>query len=142
MDDNFKNRVQKIFGSLQSSQSTSPQQLQRPPLWSLTDDEVEKREWRRESAADREETLCSSSFDEFLKEERKYRSGRLLRKESDDDLDNDDDDDGDSSQSHGGRTDGDGDDWEIRSCIGMDSTLDYEVSYNFSFLLFEILYFF
>ncbi|KAK6241785.1 hypothetical protein QQP08_008419 [Theobroma cacao] len=127
MDDSFNTRVDKIFGSLQSSQS-SPLQQQRPPLWSVTDDEVERREWRRDSAADREEVLCSSSFREFLQEERRYRSGRLSRKELEDDLDNDDDDedDGDSSQSRSRRIDGGGDEWEIRSFIGMDSTLDNE----------------
>ncbi|KAL4282188.1 hypothetical protein GQ457_03G006880 [Hibiscus cannabinus] len=126
MDDGFKLRVQRIFGSLQSSESSS-QPKQRPALWSLSDDEVERREWRREPAADREDTLCSSSFDEFLKEERKYRSGR--RKELEDDLDNDEDDDEDgrgSSQSRSRKIDDYGDESEIRSYIGMDSTLDYE----------------
>ncbi|XP_021285821.1 uncharacterized protein LOC110417678 [Herrania umbratica] len=127
MDDSFNTRVEKIFGSLQSSQS-SPLQQQRPPLWSLTDDEVKRREWRRDSAAEREEGLCSSSFLEFLKEERRYRSGRLPRKELEDDLDNvdDDEDDGDSSLLRSRRIDGGGDEWEIRSFIGMDSTLDNE----------------
>ncbi|GMI74860.1 hypothetical protein like AT5G13310 [Hibiscus trionum] len=124
MDDSFKFRVQKIFGSLQSSQSSSQQQRQRPPLWSLSDDEVERKEWRRESATDREDTLCSSSFDEFLKEERKYRSGR--RKELEDDLDNDDDDDDDDRGSSHRKNDDYGDELEIRSYIGMDSTLDNE----------------
>ncbi|KAE8686494.1 ARF GTPase-activating protein [Hibiscus syriacus] len=127
MDDSFKLRVQKVFGSLQSSHS-SPQQQQRPPLWSLSDDEVERREWRRESAVDREDTLCSSSFDEFLKKERKYRSGR--RKEPEDVLDNDDDDGDDdargSSQPRSRKIENHGDELEIRSCIGMDSTLDNE----------------
>lgn len=73
--------------------------------------------------------MCSSSFDEFLKEGRKYRSGR--RKETEDDLDNDDDDDDDdndggSSQLHSRKIDEYGDEWEIRSCLGMDSTLDNE----------------
>ncbi|XVE92687.1 hypothetical protein REPUB_Repub01dG0120900 [Reevesia pubescens] len=133
MDDSFKTRVEKVFGSLQSLQSSSQQQ-RRPPLWSLSDDEVERREWRRESAADPEETFCSSSFDDFLKEERKFRSRRLSRKKLEDDLDDfdypdaddDDDDEGDSSQSRSRRIDGDGDEWEIRSCIGMDPTLDNE----------------
>ncbi|OMO88782.1 hypothetical protein CCACVL1_08208 [Corchorus capsularis] len=129
MDDNFKSRVDKIFGSLQSSKSSSSQQ-QRPPLWSLTDDEVERREWRRESAADQDEKLCSSSFDEFLKEERRYRSGRSSCKKLEDDLGDEDgdcdDEDGDSSQSRSRGIDGDGDEWEIRSCLGMDSTLDHE----------------
>ncbi|KAK8477180.1 hypothetical protein V6N13_102473 [Hibiscus sabdariffa] len=130
MDDSFKLRVEKIFGSLQSSQSSSQQQQQRPPLWSLSDDEVERKEWRRESATDREDTPCSSSFDDFLKEERKYRIGR--RKELEDDLDNDDHDgdgDGDdrgSSQARNRKIDDYGDELEIRSYIGMDSTLDNE----------------
>ncbi|XP_039034968.1 uncharacterized protein LOC120171325 [Hibiscus syriacus] len=130
MGDNFKLRVQKIFGTLQSSQSSSQpqqQQQQRPPLWSLSDDEVERREWRRESNADREDTLCSSSFDEFLKEERKYRSGR--RKELEDDLDNDNDDNEDyrgSSRSLSRKNDDYGDELEIRSYIGMDFTLENE----------------
>ncbi|GMJ13101.1 hypothetical protein like AT5G13970 [Hibiscus trionum] len=126
MDDSFKLRVQKIFGSLQSSHSSSQPQ-QRSPLWSLSDEEVERRKWRRESAADREDTLCSSSFDEFLKEERKYRSGR--RKELEDDLDNDDvdnEDDRGSNQSRSREIDEYGDELEIRSYIGMDSTLDNE----------------
>ncbi|XP_039040104.1 RNA polymerase-associated protein LEO1-like [Hibiscus syriacus] len=125
MDDSFKLRVQKLFGSLQSSHSSSQQQ-QRPPLWSLSDDEIERREWRRESTVDREDILCSSSFDQFLKEERKYRSGR--RKELEDDLDNDDGDGDDrgSSQSRSRKIDDHGDELDIRSYIGMDSTLDNE----------------
>lgn len=136
MDDSFKSRVDKIFGSLQSSQSPSLQQ--RPPLWSLTDDEVEKREWRRQSSADDgEDTLCSSSFDEFLKGERKNKIGRLSRKKLEDDLygeDDDDDDDGESSESRGRRrTDDDEDEWEIRNYLGMDPTLDNEVSFDYFF---------
>ncbi|KAF5932823.1 hypothetical protein HYC85_028994 [Camellia sinensis] len=40
MDNTLRARVQKIFGSLSSSSSLSPP-------WSLIDDEVEKREWKK-----------------------------------------------------------------------------------------------
>ncbi|XAR48242.1 hypothetical protein NMG60_11030997 [Bertholletia excelsa] len=115
-DSSFKTRVQKIFGSLSSSHSP----------WSLTDDEVEKREWRRDGSAtgrDDDQTPCSSSFDGVFEKHRKKRIN--IRREYEDDLDDLDDDD----QLGGGsaRKDGEGsDEWEIRSSIGLDSTLDNE----------------
>ncbi|GMP53669.1 hypothetical protein CsSME_00019066 [Camellia sinensis var. sinensis] len=58
MDNTFRARVQKVFGSLSSSSST----LSTP--WSLTDCEVEKREWRRPSSAkDDDQIPISFSFD-------------------------------------------------------------------------------
>ncbi|GMP63560.1 hypothetical protein CsSME_00025194 [Camellia sinensis var. sinensis] len=58
MDNTFRARVQKIFGSLSSSSSSLS------PPWSLTDGEVEKREWRRPSSAkDDDQTPISFSFD-------------------------------------------------------------------------------
>ncbi|KAL7181871.1 hypothetical protein ACSBR1_040727 [Camellia fascicularis] len=56
MDNTFRARVQKIFGSLSSSSLSPP--------WCLTDGEVEKREWRRPSSAkDNDQTPISLSFD-------------------------------------------------------------------------------
>lgn len=115
-DDDFKLRVQKIFGSLRSS-ATSPLD-KRPPLWSLTGDEVEKKEWRRDDVSSgRDEMPCSSSFGDFLKEDRKYRTDR--RK---DDLD----DDGDAEPMRGVNGGGEDDDWDLKSSIGLDKTLDNE----------------
>ncbi|THF97676.1 hypothetical protein TEA_006769 [Camellia sinensis var. sinensis] len=58
MDNTFRARVQKIFGSLSSSSSSLS------PPWSLTDCEVEKREWRRPSSAkDDDQTPISFFFD-------------------------------------------------------------------------------
>ncbi|THG03296.1 hypothetical protein TEA_023227 [Camellia sinensis var. sinensis] len=57
MDNTFRARVQKIFGSLSSSSSSLS------PPWSLTDGEVEKREWRQPSSAkDDDQTPISFSF--------------------------------------------------------------------------------
>ncbi|GKU92901.1 hypothetical protein SLEP1_g6563 [Rubroshorea leprosula] len=126
MDDTFKLRVEKIFGSLRSSTSTTPLE-QRPSLWSLTDDEVERREWRRDAdTTDRHDMPCSSSFDEFLKEERKHRNEKNWRKELEDDLE-DVDDDGEGGDVRR-KNDVDGDDWSIKSSIGLDRTLDNEVA--------------
>ncbi|XP_008222391.1 PREDICTED: uncharacterized protein LOC103322262 [Prunus mume] len=65
MDDSFRVRAEKVFGSLPSSTSTtSSLQVQSSP-WSVTGDEVERREWRRGTDADssdRDQTPCSSSF--------------------------------------------------------------------------------
>ncbi|EEF50116.1 hypothetical protein RCOM_1438220 [Ricinus communis] len=69
-DDSFRARVEKIFGFLTSSSSSSSSHSQHQPtsslqstLWSLTDDEVERRQWRRYTDnSDRDEIPCSSSF--------------------------------------------------------------------------------
>lgn len=111
-DDSFRLRVEKVFGSLASSSSSSLQ----PPLWSVTDDEVERKEWRRSlETAGRDETPCSTmSFDEYLEEEYPGLS-RRSNFGNDDELDGQDD----LNQ------------WSIRSSIGLDPTLDYEVSNHF-----------
>ena len=107
MDNSFRDRVQKAFGSLSASQSP----------WSLADGEVEKREWNRSRALDDDgegEPPYSSSF-----------NGGLEVEIEDLGEENDDDDD----EENGGKF-GDGadrDEWEIRSSIGMDCTLDNEV---------------
>ncbi|KAL6190673.1 hypothetical protein ACLB2K_037067 [Fragaria x ananassa] len=62
MDDSFRLRADKIFGSLSASLSSSLQPPQSAP-WSVAGAEVERRQWRRPSdAPDRDETPCASSF--------------------------------------------------------------------------------
>ncbi|CAL5352024.1 unnamed protein product [Camellia sinensis] len=119
MDNTFRARVQKIFGPFSSSSSSSSSSLS--PPWSVIDDEVEKREWRRPSSAkDDDQTPISFSFDGLFT--------RNTRRQHDLQDINDYDD-----QLGGGRhsseyVKGDGrDEWEIRSSIGLDSTLDNEV---------------
>lgn len=120
-DDSFRVRVKKIFGSLTSSSSQRPSSLQ-STLWSLTDDEVERREWRRgdTGSSDRDEIPCSSSFDELIRDRR-----RSFRRELQHDLD---DGEHESNTLRSRRMGTDGlDEWDIRSSIGLDRTLDNEV---------------
>ncbi|KAF8400070.1 hypothetical protein HHK36_015945 [Tetracentron sinense] len=125
MDDSFKVRVDRVFGSLASSKSSSLRSS-----WSLTDEEVERREWNREKdSPDREETPCSSSFDGFFANERKIsqRISRNARKELEDpDQDDEDEQLGGGSSSKSVERDDDNEDWEIRTSIGLDPTLDNE----------------
>lgn len=113
-EDSFRARVQKAFGSLSSSQSP----------WSLTDDQIEKREWNRSSSggstARNDDVIpCSSSFD-GISFHHKDRKKRRVRSTLEDDGVEEDLDDGEDGGGDGG------DEWEIRSSIGLDCTLDNE----------------
>ncbi|KAL5724485.1 hypothetical protein ACHQM5_007741 [Ranunculus cassubicifolius] len=108
MDDSFKVRVDKVFGSLTPSSSS---------LWSLTDEEIEKREWNRERGSiDRENNPCSSSLDGFFSNQRKSNSTILIHNKLNIDLD----------EEKGPGQSLDPDDVDVRSSIGLDSTLDNE----------------
>lgn len=131
MENSFKDRVDKIFGSLTPSSSSKPPPSSSKPqpssslqsgLWSLTDDAIERKEWKRDVSSlsasfDRDEIPCAASFDK-LKKERKKKNFEL-----DDDMDelDDDEDDGELNRSEDGL-----EDWDIRSSIGLDPTLDNE----------------
>ncbi|XP_013607185.1 PREDICTED: uncharacterized protein LOC106313819 [Brassica oleracea var. oleracea] len=120
--EDFRSRVDRIFGSLAFSRSTSPtttstssapplRQTQSGSVWSLSGAEVEKREWKREQLAsyDREEMPCASSFDEILRQQRLSSTDRKEGEEGgNEDFDVDDDD------------------WSIRASMGLDRTLDDE----------------
>lgn len=128
VDDTFRARVEKVFGSLASSKSST---MKSSP-WSLTDDEVERREWRRDTdTRDRDDTPCSASFDECFKKDQRA-SRRKLRRELDDPND-DGEEQADLSFS---------DEWEIRSSIGLDSTLDHEVLVLFCVIYLSVLFLF
>ena len=120
VDDSFQAWVKKVFESLASSKS-SP--------WSLTDSEVERREWRRDTNDTRnhDDKPCSSAFDECFKKDQRA-SQRKLRRELDDQ--NDDTDEQSDQLFRGG--DVDIDEWEIKSSIDLDPNLDHEVCF-FSF---------
>ena len=108
MEDSFKVRVDKVFGSLNSSSSSSLSSL-----WCLTDDEIERRQWNRDK------TIPQPQLEKDLQ-----------------DLDDDDDDkDLQGSESSKKPDDYNDEEWEIKSSIGRDSTLDYEVFFLFSIFL-------
>ncbi|WZZ89419.1 uncharacterized protein LOC106423167 isoform X2 [Brassica napus] len=120
-DEDFQSRVERIFGSLAFSRSTSSttSTSSAPPLrktqsgsvWSLSGAEVEKREWKREQLAsyDKEEMPCASSFDEILRQQRISSTDRKEGEEGGDEDFGDEDDD-----------------WSIRASMGLDRTLDDE----------------
>lgn len=126
MEDDFRVRVDKIFGSLSSSNDPRS-------LWSLTDVEVERNERNRDKDEEAEPaTSIAKTSDEFLVD----MENDLL------DLDDDEEDEeedgiqaresrGSSSQAVRGDEFND-EEREIKSNIGADCTLDYEVmQFNF-----------
>lgn len=126
MDDgSFRARVHKVFSSL----SSSPLSISAvsKPLWSLTDDEVEKRDWNRGKSKlgqDDDNTICSSSFDGLFK---RNRGGRPKEFGGIDCFTGDKEGLDDDLEDLSGEEDGDRTDFrEIRSSVGLDSTLDYE----------------
>ncbi|XP_044501133.1 uncharacterized protein LOC123222438 [Mangifera indica] len=124
MDDSFRIRVDKIFGSLSSSSSPNLNSL-----WSLTDDEIEKNEWNR--AKEEPEPEPKSFFANVREKNKTERFGEGLEKDL---LDLDDglDDEAEARDSQGlssrsGKADDYNDEeWEIKCNIGLDCTLDYE----------------
>ncbi|KAK0590688.1 hypothetical protein LWI29_030459 [Acer saccharum] len=127
MEDNFRVRVGKIFGSLSSSASPNPSSL-----WSLTDDEIEKNEWNRHKDEAEPETELETLFAKRRQKKAEDFSAELEKDilDLDDDIIEDDetqarDSCGSSSQSVRG-DDYNDEEWEIKSNIGADCTLDYE----------------
>ncbi|KAG7555107.1 hypothetical protein ISN44_As11g012890 [Arabidopsis suecica] len=118
-DDDFQSRVAKIFGSLPFSRPSSSKfstssapasRQQSGSVWTLSDTQVEKREWKRDSY-DRDEIPCVSSFDELLRQQRISSSARKPLEDDLKDIDCGEDFDGE---------------WSIRASMGLDRTLDDE----------------
>ena len=133
MEDSFRVRVDRIFGSLASSSSSSLSPCANlSSLWSLTDDEVEKREWNREKdIPETEVTSYSSNLDGLFA---KKRSSVGFGKQLEQDLEDLDDDDLEGETRVRGSSsrpvkpdDYNHEEWEIRSSIGLDCALDNEV---------------
>ncbi|XWS43944.1 hypothetical protein CRYUN_Cryun15aG0001900 [Craigia yunnanensis] len=127
MQDNFTVRVDKVFGSLASSSSSSNSKSQSlSSLWSLTDDEIEKRVWNR----DKESPQPEEGFFENFPEKKKKAVNFSAELENDlDDLDDEDveEEEARASSIKGGKPENYNDEeWEIKSSIGRDCTLDYE----------------
>ncbi|KAI3717592.1 hypothetical protein L1987_69308 [Smallanthus sonchifolius] len=134
MEDSFKVRIDKAFGSLQSSSSSSSSiQCTPSSLWCLTDEEIERNKWiqdKVESNKDKDEHLhrlkdpkpYSPIFQGLLAEP--STSGQNM--ESDiQELDEDDDEE-DEKQLLTKPDDHSNEEWDIRSSVGMDCTLDKE----------------
>ncbi|KDP41857.1 hypothetical protein JCGZ_26875 [Jatropha curcas] len=132
MEDSFSVRVDKAFGSLSSSTAAPSSNLS--SLWRLTDEEIERNEWKRDkdSPEPESETLTDSfPFKRGFLSSNRENSGVDFRWELEKDLDDLDDDNeqsyASSSQSVKPKPDDyNEEEWEIKNSIGLDCTLDYE----------------
>jgi hypothetical protein len=130
MEDSFKVRVDKTFGSL--SFSSSAVQTQQPSsslssLWCLTDEEIERNQWNRDHKDSPETESQPQPY--FIPER---LDDKNLNSEIGKDLvDLDDEDEEDEVESSRASKlkpeDCDDEEWDIKKSIGLDRTLDYEV---------------
>ncbi|XLU52666.1 hypothetical protein S245_047314, partial [Arachis hypogaea] len=118
MEDSFRVRVDKAFGSLPLS-STSPSSLSF--LWFLADDEINSTPSNQSEPKPDPTPSATSSFSSSFR----------VQLENDLDNLNDKDDDNEDGDAGFRRTqlkpdDYDDEQWQIRSGIGLDCTLDHE----------------
>lgn len=108
MEESFRARIDKVFGSLASSSASSAPVSS---LWCLAEDEIDS----NERSGEKDVSEPSSSFPDIRTQENEPTDISI---------------DGEEGQSSGLQKPSDYDDeeWEIKNSIGMDSTLDMEVS--------------
>ncbi|KAM2858227.1 hypothetical protein COP2_023796 [Malus domestica] len=136
MEDTFNVRVGKIFGSLPVSSSSSGQQSCLSSLWSLTDEEIERREWNRDKGSPEPEPEPLPFYSKSNSRSKNDFSDDLEKDLLDLDDDVEDEDEGEEEQEASGspsqpatedKPDGyNEEEWEIKSSIGRDCTLDFE----------------
>ncbi|KAH7518969.1 hypothetical protein FEM48_Zijuj09G0227900 [Ziziphus jujuba var. spinosa] len=134
MEDTFRVRVDKIFGSLTSSSAIPSRSVS--SLWCLTDEEIERREWNRDKESPEPQPdpgtypsfleNCGKGFVRDSKDDYDVEVEKDLE-DLDDDVEDDDLQQLGGSSSKSGKPDDYGEEeWEIKSSIGLDCTLDYE----------------
>lgn len=147
MEESFRVRVDKTFGSLATpaaSSSSANTTSSLSSLWSLTDEELERREWIRErhdNAIDAEPKPYPPNLDGFFANGKKNppRTEPVgLHPAIEADLEDlaydgiDDDEEEEEEEDEGKKRelvkpdDYNDEEWEVRSSIGLDCTLDYE----------------
>ncbi|KAK9925588.1 hypothetical protein M0R45_033908 [Rubus argutus] len=128
MEDSFSVRVDKTFGFLAGSSASVPSSSL-SSLWSLTGEEIEKREWNRDKGSPEPELRpCKDDF--FGTELEKD----LLDLDDDDDVEEEHEGVEEQQQLRSSSTqsakpmpdDYNEEQWEIKSSIGLDCTLDHE----------------
>lgn len=126
METNFNGRVDQVFGGLIQSPSDRRG-------WRLSDEQIQKRQWRREEAdSAREEIPCASSFSGgFMSAAKRCGNANRPRVQNswEGNFDSDDEQEiGEGNSGDNAEEDGDGEAAErlMRSVVGMDSTLDHE----------------
>ncbi|XP_078433823.1 uncharacterized protein LOC144705150 [Wolffia australiana] len=123
MEDGFKARVERLFGS--HLFETVPKSSFPESSWSVVEGEVEKKEWNRERGEThpgREETPLASAYDGcFAKKSRNSEERRFAE-----DLEESEDREEEKADEDGEGDEFDREERDIRSSIGLDSTLDFE----------------
>ncbi|KAG8365729.1 hypothetical protein BUALT_Bualt17G0002200 [Buddleja alternifolia] len=121
MEDNFRVRVDKIFGSLGNETASSlSNSTPSSSLWCLTDQEKERRKWNRNKEEEEEDDEAGVVSDLGL--------GDVQEEEEEEDEDEIEE----IGEDGGGGVDNkrmvvvDEDDWDVESNIGRDCTLDFE----------------
>ncbi|KAL0446600.1 UNVERIFIED_CONTAM: hypothetical protein Slati_1787900 [Sesamum latifolium] len=130
MEDSFRVRVDKAFGALGGSTPSSVGVS--PSLWSLTDEEIERREWNRhkEEAEERDDVVESGSsvvrnqLDSDLQDLSDYEEEE--EEEEDEGVDGEKKKRRRNNSSSGAETSVD-EYLDVQSNIGRDCTLDYEI---------------
>lgn len=133
MEDSFSVRVDKTFGFLAGS-SASVTSSSLSSLWSLTGEEIEKREWNRDKGSPEPELELRPCKDDFFGTELEKD---LLDLDDDDDVEEEHEGVEEQQQLRNSSTqsakpkpmpdDYNEEQWEIKSSIGLDCTLDHEV---------------
>ncbi|GMI68281.1 hypothetical protein like AT5G13970 [Hibiscus trionum] len=119
MEDSFNVRVGKVFGSLDASSNSKSLPL--CSLWSLTNGEIKKREWNRDKKTLNDDE-GKGFFHNFPPKNKKNAIDFGVELEKDlDDLDDEEEEARASSSKQAND-----EEWEIKSSIGRDCTLDYE----------------
>ncbi|KAG9446234.1 hypothetical protein H6P81_012362 [Aristolochia fimbriata] len=122
MDDDFKLRVDKVFGSLLQPQTVSSDFSHHSP-WTVSNEEIERRKWRRERGSPDRDDLPCASFGGFFSDDNRREPRDLSKDLEEEDLDDLDDE---GQASGGDLLDAEKEETEIRNSIGLDATLDNE----------------
>ena len=129
MEDSFRARVEKAFGSLPSStiQTEQPSSSSLSSPWCLTDEEIQRNQWIRDHKEDSHETETQPQpyFNPDKPHDVDFESDEIER-----DLDDLDDGEEDSRALKLKPEDYNDEEWDIKKSIGLDCTLDYEVFIN------------
>ncbi|CAA3009391.1 Hypothetical predicted protein [Olea europaea subsp. europaea] len=119
MDDSFKVRMDKVFGSLGNTASAGHS------LWRLTDDEIKRQEWNRNKEEDEDDNEESGPSDYPL-EKPETDVGTHLESDLQQLSDSEEEDEIDGETKHRSSNTVDDEVKDVQSLIGLDCTLDYE----------------
>ncbi|XP_059669920.1 uncharacterized protein LOC132315603 [Cornus florida] len=130
MEESFRVRVDKVFGSLAFSKSSSSPapSSSLTSQWCLTDEEKERREWNRERDSPDLDHLQPQPYPSNNRQNRPTRIEDLSEADELEDLSDfeESEDDGNQRSSRQLLRQPDDLEFDIRSSIGLDPTLDYE----------------